>query len=112
MMVSHCNHWAYTSAAVQVHMRTRRISGKLMMKTLRDSYSATNGWPDALLKIVELVKCCGAHGDGENCRACAKEFRMPDVTGRSCNWWWLQKGWPGNGAGLTAKQQGATSRRE
>ena len=109
MMVSHCNHWAYTSAAVQVHMRTRRISGKLTMKTLRDSYSATNGWPesllkivgspDALLKIVELVKYCDAHGDGQNRRAWSKEFRMPDVTGCSCNWWWPQKPWPEYGAG-------------
>ena len=53
MMTSHCSHSWYTTAAVRVSKCKRRTSGKLVMKTLRASYAAANGWPADLRTIVE-----------------------------------------------------------
>ena len=52
-MTSHCCHSWYTCAAVRVCKCKRRTSGKLVMKTLRASYAAANGWPAELRTIVE-----------------------------------------------------------
>ena len=45
MMASHCYHSWYRCLAVHVYIYKRNTSGKLMMKTLRASYAAANGWP-------------------------------------------------------------------
>ena len=53
MMTSHCCHSWYNCLAVHLSMCKRRTSGKLVMKTLRASYAAANGWSADLRTIVE-----------------------------------------------------------
>ena len=88
MMTSRDSHSSYTSAAVRVCKCKRRTSGKLVMKTLRASYSAANGWPADLRTIVEP----DSDPDMAICRALCRSKPGDDVMGLNCSWWWQRRG--------------------
>ena len=83
MMTSRDSHCSYTSAAVCVCKCKRRTSGKLVMKTLRASYSAANGWPADLRTIVEP----DADPDMAICRTLCRFEPADDVMALNCSWW-------------------------
>ena len=79
MMISQSSHSSYNSLAVRLSMCERRTSGKLVMKTLRASYAAANGWPAAFRTIVELIP-------EAFCRALCRSGGRFDVMGVICSW--------------------------
>ena len=83
MMISQSSHSSYNSLAVRLSMCERRTSGKLVMKTLRASHAAANGWPAAFRTIVELIP-------EALCRALCRSGGRVDVMGVICNWWCCQ----------------------
>ena len=87
MMTSHCSHSWYTRSAVRVCKCKRRTSGKLVMKTLRASYAAANGWPADLRTIVEP----DSDPDMAICRALCRSEPGDDVMGLNCSWWCLRR---------------------
>ena len=83
MMMSHASHSSYNSLAVRLYMCKRRTSGKLVMKTLRASYAAANGWRAAFRTIVELIP-------EAFCRARCRSGGRVDVMGVIRSWWCCQ----------------------
>ena len=83
MMISHACHSSYNCLAVRLYMCKRRTSGKLVMKALRASYAAANGWPAAFRTIVELIP-------EAFCRARCRSGGRVDVMGVIRSWWCCQ----------------------
>ena len=88
MMISHSFHSLYNCLAVRLslqhlYMCKRRTSGKLVMKTLRASYAAANGWRAAFRTIVELIP-------DAFCRARCRSGGRVDVMGVIRSWWCCQ----------------------